>query len=66
MSLKELYLQFKIDLEKHNGDASWTLPMPARYIVDQDTVIRYGEVDPDYTVRPEPAATVAALKEMLG
>jgi peroxiredoxin len=64
--LKQLYLQFNIDLEKYNGDDSWTLPMPARYIVDQDAVIRYAEVDPDYTVRPEPADTVAALKEMLG
>jgi peroxiredoxin len=64
--LKQLYLQFNIDLEKYNGDDTWTLPMPARYIVDQDAVIRYAEVDPDYTVRPEPADTVAALKEMLG
>ena len=64
--LKQLYLQFNIDLEKYNGDDTWTLPMPARYIVDQDAVIRYAEVDPDYTVRPEPADTIAALKEMLG
>ncbi len=28
------------DLEDFNGDASWTLPLPARMIIDTDGVIR--------------------------
>jgi len=60
--LKNLYLQFGIDVAKHNGDDSWTLPMPGRFIIDRTGVIRYAEVDPDYTVRPEPEHTIAALK----
>ena len=62
--LKKLYLKFGIDLPKHNGDDSWTLPMPARFIIDRDSIIRYAEVDPDYTVRPEPEHTIAALQSL--
>ena len=62
--LKNLYLKFGIDLPKHNGDDSWTLPMPARFIIDRDSTIRYAEVDPDYTVRPEPEHTIEALKNL--
>jgi len=63
--LKQIYLQFGIDLEKYNKDDSWRLPMPARYIVDRNGVIRYASVDPDYTIRPEPADTIEALKRIL-
>lgn len=59
--LRQIYLKFGIDLLKANGDESWALPLPARYIVDRDSVIRYAELDPDYTVRPEPEHTIAAL-----
>jgi peroxiredoxin len=62
--LKALYLQFGIDVAKHNGDDSWTLPMPGRFIIDQTGKVRYAEVDPDYTVRPEPEHTIAALKKL--
>jgi peroxiredoxin len=63
--LKTVYTQFGIDLEKYNGDASWTLPMPARYIIDQAQVIRYAEVHPDYTIRPDPSHTVEALRKIV-
>jgi peroxiredoxin len=62
--LKKLYLNFGIDVAKHNGDDSWTLPMPARFIIDRNSVIRYAEVDPDYTIRPEPRHTIEALKSL--
>ncbi len=62
--LKQLYLKFGINLESANDDDSWTLPIPARYIVDRDAVIRYAEADPDYTVRPDPQHTIEALKSL--
>lgn len=62
--LKNLYLKFGIDLPKSNGDDSWTLPMPARFIINRDSTMRYAEVDPDYTVRPEPEHTIEALKAL--
>jgi peroxiredoxin len=59
--LKELYLQFGNDFVKFNGDDSWTLPMPARYVIDREGIIRASDVNPDYTVRPEPDKTIADL-----
>ncbi len=40
--------------------------MPARLIVDGRGIIRYADINPDYTVRPEPTDTVAVLKKMTG
>ena len=57
-------LQEKLNVPKHNGDDSWNLPMPARYIIDREGLVRYAEVSPDHTVRPEPEDTIAALKEL--
>ena len=62
--MKRVYLQFDLDIPRYNGDDSWTLPMPGRFVVDREGIIRAAEVHPDYTMRPEPAETVAALKRL--
>ncbi len=62
--LREIYSSFGIVLPDHNGDDSWTLPMPARLVVDQDGTIVYADINPDYTERPEPADVIAVLKEL--
>ncbi|MBW2239791.1 MAG: AhpC/TSA family protein, partial [Deltaproteobacteria bacterium] len=41
------------------------LPMPARYVIDQNSVVRSADVNPDYTVRPEPDETVEFLRKMI-
>jgi peroxiredoxin len=64
--LREVYRTFPLDLEKFNGDASWTLPMPARFLIDRDGTIRWAESDPDYTTRPEPEDTLEALRALGG
>ena len=61
----EIYRGFGLDLEASNGDPSWTLPIPARYIVDSDSLVRYARIDVDYTVRPEPDETVDALRALV-
>jgi len=61
--LVELYKQLKNDLPTFNDDPSWTLPMPARYIIGQDGVILYSEVNPDYTRRPEPEDMIPVLQQ---
>ena len=38
--------------------------MPARYLIDREGKIRAADVNPDYTVRPEPSETVAALRAL--
>jgi peroxiredoxin len=59
--LIEVYKELKNDLPNFNGDPSWTLPMPARYVIGQDGVILYSEINPDYTRRPEPETLVPVL-----
>ena len=63
--LIQIYRKFKLNVNEYNGDDSWTLPMPARLIIDQDGIIRYAEINPDYTVRPDPAETIEALKKVM-
>ena len=55
---------FKLDLPTFNGDDSWSLPMPSRFIVDQQGVIRAADVNLDHTVRPEPETAIDALKKL--
>ena len=62
--LRAIYRSFPLDLETFNGDASWTLPMPARFVIDRHGVIRGAESDPDYTTRPEPRDTLEALRRV--
>jgi peroxiredoxin len=58
----EIYKTFPLNIPDYNGDESWTLPMPARFVVSQDGIIRKVDVDPDYTRRPEPEDTVEFLR----
>ena len=60
--LRGLYVKFGIDLERFNGDDSWTLPMPGRFILDQQGTILSEDVNPDYTKRPEPVDIIEILK----
>jgi peroxiredoxin len=60
--LQGLYSNFGIDLERFNGDDSWTLPMPGRFILDQQGKIVSADVNPDYTIRPEPDEIIEILK----
>ena len=64
--LRGLYSSFGIDLERFNGNDSWTLPMPGRFILDQQGTILSAEVDPDYTKRPEPSDIIKILEPVLG
>ena len=62
--LRKVYLSFGIDLVKFNGDETWTLPMPARFVIDQMGLIRAADVNADYTVRPEPSDTIDVLRSL--
>lgn len=60
--LKELHTKWGMNLERFNGDRSWTLPLPGRFIMDRHGVIIHVDVHPDYTKRPEPTDIVRILK----
>jgi peroxiredoxin len=55
---------FKNDLAIANGEASWTLPMPARFVIDQHGTIAYAEANPDYTRRRDPAELLPILDRL--
>ena len=59
--LIRVYKTLGVDLPAINGDSSWTLPMPARYVIARDGSIVYAETNPDYTRRPEPTELLPAL-----
>ncbi len=62
--LKAVYLGFGNDLAKRNGEDSWTLPVPARLVIDRGGVVRAANADPDYRYRPEPQKTVDDVKAL--
>jgi peroxiredoxin len=64
--LKQLYLKFGVDLAASNGDDSWTLAVPARFVLDSNGVVVSVNADADYTRRPEPQETLEKLRSMAG
>jgi peroxiredoxin len=62
--LRAMYVKFGIDLARGNGDGTWRLPVPARFVIDRQGVIRAVDADPDYTRRSEPAHTVQILNQL--
>lgn len=62
--LKSVYRKFGVDLPAVNGDPSWSLPMPARYVIGRDGVVAYAEVNADYTRRPDPSELLPTLRRL--
>jgi peroxiredoxin len=62
--LKGVYLSFGNDLAVRNGEGSWTLPMPGRFVIDRRGIVRAADVDPDYEHRPEPQKTLDDVKAL--
>ena len=62
--LRAIYTKFGIDLGQGNGDGTWRLPVPERFVIDRQDIVRAVDADPDYTRRPEPADTVRILETL--
>jgi peroxiredoxin len=62
--LRTLHLNSGIDLPSLHGEDSWTLPIPSRFVIDQNGVIAYSEVDPDQTHRSEPSDILPVLDRL--
>jgi peroxiredoxin len=51
-------------LSYHNAtEASWRLPLPAVFVIDQTNTILFAEAHADSRVRPEPADVLAVLDQ---
>ena len=65
--LRVLYKEkFGIELPAYNADKSFDLPMPGTFVVAKNRVIHYAFVNPDYTLRLEPAEILKSLREIAG
>ena len=60
--LRELYKSFGTTLDRFHDESEYRLPMPARYVIDKEGIIRAADVNADYTIRPEPAETLRLLR----
>jgi peroxiredoxin len=65
LDLREVYRGFGNDLPVRNGDPAWVLPVPARFVIDAQGIVRSVEADPDYTHRPPVEGTLAALRSVV-
>ncbi|MDQ8727604.1 peroxiredoxin-like family protein [Bradyrhizobium sp. LHD-71] len=62
--LRAVELDSGLDLSVFNGDPSWTLTMPARYVVARDGTIEYADISPDYTQRGDPSELFPVLAHL--
>lgn len=62
----EVQRQLGLDLAAVNAEGSTQLPRPTVLIVDQSRVVRFADVQPDYTARTEVDEIVAALSDVAG
>ena len=62
--LLAIYSQFGLDVAGTNGMSEARLPIPARLVVASDGTIVERDVSPDYTIRPEPEATLRDVERI--
>ena len=58
---RAIYKRAFVNVPFVNEDASWTLPIPATFVLDRQGIITYMSANEDYTQRPEPADILRAL-----
>ena len=58
--MQQYYRSILVNLPFINGDASWTLPLPATYVLSPSGRVVHAEAHADFRVRPEPEEVLAA------
>ena len=62
--LRDLYKSFGNALDRFHEESEYRLPMPARYVIDREGIIRAADVNADYTIRPETSETAKVLRAL--
>jgi len=62
--LQEVYKKLGATLDEFNGEPAYRLPMPARYVLDSNGIVLSADVNPDYTIRPDPEETLRVLEQL--
>jgi len=61
---RKLYEAVGSDVAKFNGKGGWILPAPAVFLIDRERIVRFADVNGDYTQRVEPDEALAALDSL--
>jgi peroxiredoxin len=64
--LRDLYKSFGNALDRFHDETEFRLPIPARYVIDKQGIIRAADVNADYTIRSEPSKTLRDLRALIG
>ena len=64
--LRDLYKSFGNALDRFHDEPEYRLPIPTRYVIDQQGIIRAADVNADYTIRLEPSETLRQLRMLTG
>ncbi len=64
-AVRAAYQQVGADLPAYNGDASWELPMPGTFLIDQSGIVRLAFVDPNFSHRLDPSLIIEELRLMM-
>ncbi|MFC7397265.1 peroxiredoxin-like family protein [Chelatococcus sp. GCM10030263] len=57
------YSGLGFDFGARHGSPVWMLPIPATYVIDTEGRIRSAFVEPDFTIREDPAQILASLRQ---
>ena len=60
--LRELYHSFNLNVEVHNGNKDYELPMPATYVLNEKREIIYSFTPEDYRDRLEPNTILEVIR----
>jgi peroxiredoxin len=62
--LRDLYRSVGITLDRFHDERDYRSPMPARYVIGKEGIIRAADVNADYTVRTDPTETLRELRTL--
>ena len=62
--VRDLYKSFGSTLDRFHDESEYRLPIPARYVVDKQGIIRTADVNADYTIRSEPSETLRQVRAL--
>lgn len=61
-SLRPIHKAFEMDIPAHNGDESFTLPVPATFVINRNSEIVFASVNPNWMERTEAHEYLSVLK----
>jgi peroxiredoxin len=61
-SVRGLYQQFGLDIERYQGNGMWFVPIPATFVLDRRGKVVARKVDPDFRTRMDLDDILAALR----